>query len=135
MKTGRKAWVGQRKADVKKRGKGKAPWLVFWSEPGGRRREKSCGPGRDGRLLAQREALSLPDEIVSGPYGRPQGGLWPDFWRRDAAPPAWPRVTHAPASLLVAPRPRAAAAPLSYQSPRWSSSLNFVTSAAMATRS
>jgi len=102
MKTGKKAWVGQRKADIAKKGKSKAPWVVFWNEPSGKRKEKSCGPGRDGRLLAMKECERLHAAIISDTYESKTGGTWTEFvaeYLDDIAGQSENSHAHAKASL------------------------------------
>ena len=53
------AWVKQLASQVKKRGKNKASWYCEWNEPDGTRRGKSCGPGDEGKQLAQKTADKL----------------------------------------------------------------------------
>ncbi len=79
MKARLKAWTGQRASDVAKRGKRKAPWLVFWNDPNGRRREKSCGPGKEGWRLAEKEKQKIHQQIITGTYGDAKGGSWEEF--------------------------------------------------------
>jgi len=79
MKTGLRAWTGQRAKDIAKRGKKNAPWVVFWNDPDGKRKEKSCGPGREGWRLAEKERQRLHGELVTGTYEDAKGGSWVDF--------------------------------------------------------
>jgi len=80
VKTGKKAWIGQRQRDIDAKGKSKAPWRVYWNDPHtGKRREKSCGPGRDGRLLAMKESEKLHGQIVTGSYDSPTEATWAEF--------------------------------------------------------
>ena len=79
MKTGMKAWVGQRQKDIARNGKKKSPWLVFWNEPDGTRREKSCGPGKEGWQLAQKEKVRIHNELVSGTYKSRRSRSWTEF--------------------------------------------------------
>ncbi len=79
QRTGKKAWLGRRDADVKAKGT-KAPWLVFWNDPtSGKRKEKSCGPGAAGRRLAMKEVERLHGEIITGTYASKLGGEWSEF--------------------------------------------------------
>ncbi len=82
MKTGKKAWIGQRSKDITTKGKAKSPWIVFWNTPDDKRREKSCGPGRDGRRLAEKLKERIHSELVSGTYGDRNGGTWSEFRER-----------------------------------------------------
>ena len=79
MKTEMRAWVDQRKRDIARKGKAKAPWVVYWNDPNGQRKQKSCGPGKDGWRLAQKEKARLHAELVSGTYDDKTGGCWRDF--------------------------------------------------------
>ena len=94
MKVGLKAWVGQRRKDIVARGKAKAPWLVFWNEPGGRRREKSCGPGKEGWRLAQKEKQRLHGLLISDAYETNGGRTWQEF-REEYDTKALPRLANA----------------------------------------
>ena len=57
----------------------KSPWLVFWNEPDGTRREKSCGPGKEGWQLAQKEKVRIHNELVSGTYRSRRSRSWTEF--------------------------------------------------------
>ncbi len=79
MKTGLRAWTGQRAKDIALRGKKNATWIVYWNDPDGKRRSKSCGPGREGWRLAEKERQRLHGELVTGTYEDAKGGAWADF--------------------------------------------------------
>src|SRR3972149_8511999 len=79
MKTGMKAWVARRARDIEKRGKRNAAWFVFWNDPSGRRRQKSCGTGKEGWRLAQKEAQRIHGELVTGAYADHGNRTWDQF--------------------------------------------------------
>lgn len=75
-----KAWVRQKAADVRKRGKNKAIWYVHWKEPDGTRRSRSCGSGAKGKQTANNLAAKLHSELLAGAYqGDPSLNLWSAF--------------------------------------------------------
>jgi hypothetical protein len=57
----------------------KAPWVVFWNAPDGKRKEKSCGPGKDGWRLAQKERQRIHGELITGTYESRSGSAWEEF--------------------------------------------------------
>jgi len=62
------AWVKQDSKQVKKHGKNKASWYCEWNEPDGTRRNKSCGPGRDGKRLANQLKDNISAQLKLGTY-------------------------------------------------------------------
>src|SRR5687768_2285915 len=64
-----RAWVYQR---------GQA-FYVGWREPNGRKRGKSCGEGRVGEKLAEKERERIHAELVTGLYGSNLGKTWAEF--------------------------------------------------------
>ncbi|MBT6155803.1 MAG: tyrosine-type recombinase/integrase [Planctomycetaceae bacterium] len=62
------AWAKQLAKQVKKHGKRKASWNCEWNEPDGTRRIKSCGPGPDGRRLAELMADRIKSQLKLGTY-------------------------------------------------------------------
>ena len=62
------AWVKQLASQVKKHGKNKASWYAEWNEPDGTRRGKSCGPGRDGKRLANQLAEKITAQLMLETY-------------------------------------------------------------------
>ena len=62
------AWVKQIASQVKKHGKNKASWYCEWNEPDGTRRSKSCGPGRDGKRIANQVAEKTRAQLKLGTY-------------------------------------------------------------------
>lgn len=75
-----KAWVRQKPADVERKGKNKAPWFVYWKEPDGTRRARSCGAGAKGKQEANKLAAELHAKLLAGTYeGDPTLVLWSAF--------------------------------------------------------
>ena len=62
------AWVKQDSKQVKKHGKNRASWYCEWNEPDGTRRNKSCGPGRDGKRLANQLADKITAQLKLETY-------------------------------------------------------------------
>jgi integrase len=79
MKTGRKAWIGQRKKDVAQLGESAAPWIVFWNEPNGKRKEQNMGPGSDGKKRAKKRADKLHAQLIEGTYDETKATDWSSF--------------------------------------------------------
>ena len=75
------AWIRQKASQVRKHGKRKAAWYAVWNEPDGRRREKSCGPGPDGKRRAQLLAEKVKSQLTLGVYQseRQKSVLFPAF--------------------------------------------------------
>lgn len=77
-----KAWIRQKARDVETKGAKKASWFVFWKEPNGRQRSRSCGTGARGKQLANNLAAELNVQLVSGNYtADPSLKLWAAFIR------------------------------------------------------
>lgn len=77
-----KAWVRQKAAEVKRKGKTKAAWYVHWREPDGTRRARSCGAGASGKKEAEKLAATIHAQLLSGTYtGDPTLVLWDAFIR------------------------------------------------------
>lgn len=75
-----KAWVRQKPAEVKRKGKTNAAWFVHWREPDGTRRARSCGAGPKGKQAAKELAAELHSELTRGKYsGDPSLHLWKAF--------------------------------------------------------
>lgn len=75
-----KAWVRQKPAEVKRKGKNNAAWYVHWREPDGTRRARSCGAGPKGKQAAKELQAELHAELVSGKYqGDPTLRMWKTF--------------------------------------------------------
>lgn len=79
MRTRKKAWVGRDSKQVKKLGEKDASWYVYWNDPDGRRRTKSCGPGSAGKKLADREADKIHAQLITGTYEAKPREKWSDF--------------------------------------------------------
>ena len=82
MKSRLRAWVRQRPRDIAQRGKRKSPWVVYWNDPDGIRREQTCGVGRDGWLQAEKEKVRIHEQLLEGKSAVPTEVRWCDF--RDA---------------------------------------------------
>jgi integrase len=73
------AWVGQDPKQVKKHGEDVASWYVFWREPDGKQKCKSCGPGSFGKLQAEKLRRKREAELLSGTYKSQLENKWGDF--------------------------------------------------------
>ena len=78
----KKAWTFQRASQVEKHGTKKAAWYVGWLDPKGKRRQKSCGPGRQGKRLAEQQADEIHNKLVKGEYDDNRGKTWEVFRQR-----------------------------------------------------
>ena len=74
-----KAWVHQRSRDIEKHGAKKAPWVVDWIEPNGKRRSKSFGPGRENKSRAKHYAMELHVQLANGTYEGQRKETWKQF--------------------------------------------------------
>jgi integrase len=74
-----KAWVYQDDKQVKKHGSAAASWYVGWTDPEGRRRCQSCGPGKEGRKSAERLRQKREAELVTGTYQSNDRKTWEEF--------------------------------------------------------
>ena len=79
MKSRLRAWVRQRPRDIAQRGKRKSPWVVYWNDPDGIRREQTCGVGRDGWLQAEKEKVRIHEQLLEGKSAVPTEVRWCDF--------------------------------------------------------
>jgi len=79
MKTGRKSWIGQRKGDVATLGANAAPWIVFWNDTNGKRKEQNCGSGEAGRKLAKKKSDKLHAQLLTGTYDQTKAADWKTF--------------------------------------------------------
>lgn len=76
--TGR-AWIDQDSKQVKKVGKDKASYYVYWYDPDGAQRCKSCGPGADGQRAARQLKRQVEAQLLTGTYASNLKKPWPDF--------------------------------------------------------
>jgi integrase len=79
------AWIYQDDHQVKKHGPEAASWYVGWLDPEGKRRCKSCGPGPEGRRLAEKKRRKVEAQLLTGAYQGESKALWSDFrkeWER-----------------------------------------------------
>jgi integrase len=74
-----KAWTFQDDKQVKKHGEDKASWYVGWVDPDGNRRCKSCGPGPQGKRLADKEAERIAAQLITGTYEDKSKKPWSAF--------------------------------------------------------
>ena len=81
----KRAWVHQLKAQVEKQGADAASWYVSWTDPNGKQCRKSCGPGKVGKLAANRLADTTHSQLVTGTYQAQQRATWDQFFERYAA--------------------------------------------------
>lgn len=75
------AWAKQLAKQVKKHGKRNASWYCEWNEPNGTRRTKSCGPGLDGKRLADQMAERIKSQLNLGTYesDKKSNKTWVEF--------------------------------------------------------
>jgi integrase len=78
-RSGKKAWVFQYAAHVRKYGD-KASWYVGWIDPNGKRRAKGCGRGESGRKAASKLADKRHVELASETYGSKSKATWEEFY-------------------------------------------------------
>jgi integrase len=78
----KRAWVHQLKKHVEERGEDKASWNVDWIEPNGKRRRKSCGPGKIGKAAANVLADKIHSELVTGTYAANERLTWDQFYEK-----------------------------------------------------
>lgn len=57
----------------------KDKWYCCWREPSGKQRSKSCGPGLNGKKLAQQLKEKIEAELILGTYGEKGQIRWMDF--------------------------------------------------------
>jgi integrase len=74
-----RVWIYQDDKQVKKVGAAKASWYVGWYDPAGKRRCESCGPGREGKRLAERKRDKVAAALISGTYEDKGRKTWADF--------------------------------------------------------
>ncbi len=75
----KKAWIHQKARDIEKYGTKKAPWVVDWIEPNGKRRSKSFGPGRENKSRAKHYAIELHVQLANGTYEGQRKETWEQF--------------------------------------------------------
>jgi hypothetical protein len=73
------AWVYQDDKQVKKVGAAAASWYVGWIDPDGKRRCKSCGPGKDGKRSVEKLRRKTEAELLTGTYQSNSRKTWADF--------------------------------------------------------
>ena len=78
----KKAWVHQLKAQVAKQGADAASWYVSWTDPAGKQRRKSCGPGKVGKSAANRLADTTHSQLVTGTYAANERATRDPFFER-----------------------------------------------------
>jgi integrase len=77
-----RAWIRQKKEDIDRLGKKKAPWIVFWKTPAKQPKSRTCGPGAEGKQLASGLQATIHAQLVNGIYkGDPTLRLWKAFVR------------------------------------------------------
>jgi integrase len=75
------AWIFQDPKQVAKHGPAKAAWNVGWYDPAGKRKSKSCGPGREGRRNADALRRKLDAELLLDTYEDTSKATWAEFRR------------------------------------------------------
>ena len=78
----KKAWVHQLKKQIEKQGADRASWYVSWTEPNGKQRRKSCGPGKVGKSAANKLADTIHAQLVTGTYQAKEKTTWDQFFSR-----------------------------------------------------
>ena len=73
------AWVGQDSKQVAKYGTDRASHYVYWIDPDGRDRCKSCGPGKEGLKLANQFQRQVEAELLTGTYQTNLKKSWEEF--------------------------------------------------------
>jgi integrase len=73
------AWVYQDDKQVKKHGEAAASWYVGWFDPEGKKRCKSCGPGKAGRKAAEKLQKKREAELITGTYQAADRKTWAEF--------------------------------------------------------
>src|SRR6266511_3645958 len=74
-----KAWISQDDKQVKKHGADKASWYVNWIDPAGKRRCKSCGPGKEGERAAEKYREKVQSQLNTGTYDETARKTWEAF--------------------------------------------------------
>src|SRR5262245_44121641 len=74
-----KAWIFQDPKQVKKLGEDAASWYVGWYDPAGKRRCESCGPGAQGKRLAEKKREKRAAELITGTYEDNSKKTWKEF--------------------------------------------------------
>jgi len=74
-----KAWVYQYSKQVANVGSDAAAHYVGWIDPDGRRKCKSCGPGKAGLKAAQKLAEKRSAELLTGVYEDKSRKRWDEF--------------------------------------------------------
>ncbi len=76
-----KTWVYQDPKQLQQHGAKKASWYVGWFDPEGKKRSKSCGPGSEGKKLADKEAERIKAQLITGTYQDNTRKTWAEFRR------------------------------------------------------
>lgn len=77
-----KAWTFQDPKQVKARGADNVSWYAGWIDPDGKRRCKSCGPGKRGKNAAEKLARKVEGAMLAGTYQTVRKQSWDDFRKR-----------------------------------------------------
>jgi integrase len=72
-------WLFQDPKQVAKHGEEQAAWSVGWYDPDGKRRCKSCGPGRQGKRDAEKLADKIHSQLIAGTYKDASKKTWEEF--------------------------------------------------------
>jgi len=72
-------WIYQDDKQLKKHGADVASWYVGWIDPAGKKRCKSCGPGREGKRRAEKLATKTDAELITGTYQDKTNATWQVF--------------------------------------------------------
>lgn len=82
------AWLFQDARRVAKVGEKRAPWIVGWYEPDGRKRQKRFSSGSQGKTAAFRYQKQIEAQLLTGTYDSRAPVAWKKFrkeWERDRA--------------------------------------------------
>lgn len=71
--------ITQIKSHVQKNGRDKASWYAQWRTPDGRQKRKSCGPGAEGKKIAQALARKINASLILGEYDDRKESTWSEF--------------------------------------------------------
>lgn len=74
-----KAWINQDSKQVAKYGADAASWYVYWLDPAGKKRCKSCGPGSRGKRSAEKLRDKRQAELIEETYLSAAKMTWKEF--------------------------------------------------------
>jgi integrase len=77
----KRVWVRQDPRQVAKNGADAASWFVHFIDLEGRRQQKCCGAGKEGKRLAEKLRLQVQAELIAGTYQSEKKTTWEAFRR------------------------------------------------------